>query len=87
MNYGVNGKSFNAYFLSDSQIQMGIYSAENTEGQIKLTDMSGRVVFDTKVTLRDSNNLVTLDVGNIAKGVYVLSVTTAQEIKSVKLVK
>jgi hypothetical protein len=87
VNYGINGTTFKAYFLSDSQIQLGIYSAENAEGQVKLTDINGRIVFDAKVALRDSNNMITLNVGNIAKGVYVLSLTTAKEAKSIKLLK
>lgn len=87
INYGINGKMFTAYFLSDNQIQLGVFSTENTEAQVKLTDMSGKVIFDSKVVLRDSSNMITLNTGNISKGVYVLSVTTAKEAKSVKLIK
>ncbi|RRN78035.1 T9SS C-terminal target domain-containing protein [Pseudoxanthomonas sp. SGD-10] len=87
VNYGINGKTITAYFISENEIQLGVHSKENSDGQVKLTDMNGRVIYSAKVALQDSNNMITLNPGSLAKGVYILSLTIGGESKSVKLLK
>ncbi|RKD12797.1 hypothetical protein BCY91_11145 [Pelobium manganitolerans] len=87
VNFGLNGKSINAYFVSDSEIQLGVFSEVNTLGQVKLVGLNGQIVWSDEVTLHDSNNSITLRPGNIAPGMYVLTLTADNEVKTVKIVK
>jgi hypothetical protein len=55
--------------------------------EVKVTDISGRVVQQSSETARDYSNTFLLDLSNVAKGVYFLHATIGEERFDVKVVR
>ncbi len=87
VNFGLNGKVMSGYFVSDSEIQLSIYATANTRAQLSVTDLNGKVVVKTNVTLTDSNNLMKIQTGNVAKGMYILTLVADGKRTSIKIIK
>ncbi len=60
----------------------------NTTGEytIKMIDMTGRLLLDRTANAAQGNNFIELDLGVFAKGIYVLSFSSGEERKQVRIV-
>jgi trimeric autotransporter adhesin len=71
---------------SNGQVQVRINSTVMAEATITLTDVLGRTVTDSMHQLQKGANTYNFDWSLIAAGTYTLSVTSANEIRTVKMI-
>ncbi len=63
------------------------FNSNNTnEYTIKMIDMTGRLLLDRTANAAQGNNFIELDLGVFAKGIYVLSFSSGEERKQVRIV-
>lgn len=62
------------------------YNAISGKTHIAVSDLSGRTVLTQSVNSEDGNNLALIDLSNMAKGAYILTVKTPQSSQQVKIV-
>lgn len=78
---------FNAYPNPASE-QLNVELTSSTSGKvnIQLVDVTGKIIMSEMHTSVDGQNIYTLDVSRMAKGIYVLNVTTEQGAVQSKLI-
>lgn len=78
---------FNAYPNPASE-QLNVELTSSTSGKvnIQLIDVTGKIIMSEMHTSVDGQNIYTLDVSRMAKGIYVLNVTTEQGAVQSKLI-
>ena len=57
-----------------SKLYVAMEAGKITKGSLLITDLSGKVLSQKSLVLNKGNNLVTLDVSSMAKGIYVLKI-------------
>lgn len=57
-----------------STLHVAMEAGKITNGSLLITDLSGKVFTQKSLVLNKGNNLVTLDVSSLAKGIYVLKI-------------
>jgi hypothetical protein len=62
-------------------------SPVETQGEIRLTDIAGKVIFARNITFNAGENALPIDLSGFANGVYLLEVRTPDRIKSVKIIR
>ncbi len=70
---------------SSSYATLIIYSADNEEVKIKLTDLSGRVILISVEKLKSGNNSIQLKSTALENGIYFLTIQNKTRIETLKL--
>jgi hypothetical protein len=80
LNMEVYPNPFTSDFNIDITTDKGIYT-------IKLIDISGRAVATQTITTTTGNTIINIPTETLAKGIYMLSITSDTETKTVRVVK
>ncbi|MFK8005248.1 MAG: reprolysin-like metallopeptidase [Saprospiraceae bacterium] len=73
--------------IRQNEINLNYISPQNSEVEIEVIDMTGKVLIQTTVPVSEGENNIQLPIQNWASGVYYLRTIQNQTIKSVKFVK
>lgn len=74
-------------YPNPANAKTALYMQENVEGlQLTLTDLSGRVVYNSAVMNAVNGQQISLPVNKLAKGIYLLKITTPGSVTTEKLV-
>ena len=74
-------------YPNPANAKTALYMQENVEGlQLALTDLSGRVVYNSAVMNAVNGQQISLPVNKLAKGIYLLKITTPGSVTTEKLV-
>jgi len=71
---------------ASDKLYISLKRNKKSECSIRLMDMKGSIVIFKKETARHGSNLTELDLTNLAKGIYILSVVTDDMNKNAKVV-
>lgn len=63
-----------------------IYSSNNSEVVISVTDLTGRVLYSATQTLTEGNNLTEINTGEFASGIYLVNIQSGAENKSLRMI-
>lgn len=66
----------------NSQASLSLSSSSNTQAEIRITDMSGRILQRTRNTIPAGSSLLNIDCSTLAAGYYNVTVTNAEGISN-----
>lgn len=73
--------------IRQNEINLNYISPQNSEVEIEVVDMTGKVLIQTTVSVTEGENNIQLPAQNWSNGVYYLRTIQNQTIKSIKFVK
>ncbi|WP_205500087.1 T9SS type A sorting domain-containing protein [Rufibacter psychrotolerans] len=80
--------SFSVYLPENNRMQLSVPSEVASNNALVLVrDMTGRVLFQQEVKLAKGENLLQLRPFHLINGVYIVSVVTGKEVRSLKIAK
>jgi hypothetical protein len=70
---------------SNGMFSVGINSASNAAFQLRIIDLTGRTVFELEGQFSSGDNKVNLNLGDLSKGIYMISIQKEEETVTKKL--
>ncbi len=72
--YDLNIKMLDAYFYTNSnQISISISSLKPEQPYLMISDLAGRILFKSKISISSSENTLNIEVGNLASSIYMIT--------------
>ncbi len=74
--------------VKGEKVQVGIYSIENTDAKLVVTDLNGKLSSSLNIYLQKGDNQIELPIASLPKGFYLIRVVSEKQItNTVKMVK
>ncbi|MFD1628331.1 T9SS type A sorting domain-containing protein [Pseudopedobacter beijingensis] len=84
---GFGKEEFNAFVSQDKQVNIKVFLAKSERVLVRLTDITGRVIYQSGTTLRQNENHIQLPIIPLASGIYVVSmVNEDNKVRTAKII-
>lgn len=77
-------KSLNIVSINNNLLKVAINVNNSSASSLTLTDLSGKIISSTKVNLDKGNNVKDVNLASLAKGIYVITLSSDKDKQSIK---
>src|SRR5205085_755994 len=78
---------FTANFSGSGILVINFFSEKLSDLRVGVHDITGRILYQTQISAMAGTNKKEIDVGDLAKGIYIVTLSGAEASTSVKVIK